>query len=119
MRITQITLTEKKYGPFSEIKPIHRASRVVSVFFEALGLLLYHELLDEQMLWDAYQVAHRWEKVKPIVKHLREELNEPRYLEWFEYLYTWFKEQENQGKVRHQPIYQITSWKTTESRLVV
>ena len=96
---------EKKYGPFSEVKPIHRAIRVVSVFFEALGLLLYRDLIDEQMLWDAYQIAHRWEKVKPIVEHLRKELNEPRYLEWFEYLYNWYLKQEKQQKVRQQPIY--------------
>jgi hypothetical protein len=98
---------EKQYGPFSTIKPIHRAIRVISVFFEALGLLLYRKLIDEQMLWDSYQIEHRWEKVKPIIEHLREELNEPRYMEWFEYLYNWFKAQEKQGKVRQQPIYQV------------
>ena len=100
---------KKRYGPFSEIKPIHRAIRVVSVFFEALGLLLYHKLIDEQMLWDAYQVVHRWEKVKPIIEHLREELNEPRYMQWFEYLYNCFKEQETQRMIRQQPIYRIKS----------
>ncbi len=108
-RFTDYTEFEKKYGPFSDIKPIHRAVRVVSVFFEALGLLLYRNLLDEQMLWDAYQIIHRWEKLKPLVEHLREELNEPRYLEWFEYLYNWSKEHEKQPGVKRLPIYRMNT----------
>jgi len=100
---------KKRYGPFSEQKPIHVAIRTISYYFEALGMLMYRKLIDEQMVWDTFQIKHRWEKVAPIVKELRKELNEPRYIEWFEYLYNWQLKQETQRKVRQQPIYILES----------
>ncbi|MFX0170255.1 MAG: hypothetical protein ACFE89_13015, partial [Candidatus Hodarchaeota archaeon] len=88
---------------------IHRAIRIVAYFFEALGMLLYRKLIDEQMVWDTFQIKHRWEKIAPVVKELRKELNEPRYIEWFEYLYNWYLKQEKRRKIRKQPIYQLIS----------
>ncbi len=98
---------KKKFGPLSARTPIHRAIRIIAVYFEAIGMLMYRKLIDEQMVWDTYQVKHRWEKVAPIIKQLRKEVNDPRYLEWFEYLYMWYLNQEKQQKRRQEPIYQI------------
>lgn len=98
---------EKKYGPFSTRKPIHRAIRLVAFYFEAVGMMLYRNLIDEQMVWDTFQIKHRWEKIAPIIKQLRKELNEPRYMEWFEYLYNWHLKQEKQHGVRLDPIYRM------------
>jgi hypothetical protein len=98
---------EKQYGPFSAGKPIHRAVRIIAFVFEAVGLLMYHNLIDKQMVWDVLQVKHRWEKIAPLIKQLRKELNEPRYIEWFEYLYNWYLKQEKQRGVRQQPIYRM------------
>lgn len=100
---------EKRYGPFSARKPIHRAIRTIVFYFEAVGMLLYRKLIDEQMVWDVFTIKHRWEKVAPLVKQLRIELNEPRYMEWFEYLYNWYVKQEKQRGVRQQPIYLMES----------
>ncbi len=100
---------EKQYGPFSARKPIHKAVRIIAIYFEALGMLMYRKLIDEQMVWDTFQIKHRWEKIAPVIKQLRKELNEPRYIEWFEYLYNWYVEQETQRRVRQEPIYLIES----------
>jgi len=100
---------KKKYGPLSERKPIHRAIRLVAIYFEAIGMMMYRKLIDEQMVWDTFQIKHRWEKIAPVIKQLRKELNEPRYMEWFEYLYNWYVKREKQSRVRQQPIYQIES----------
>ena len=100
---------EKKYGPFSTQKPIHRAIRVIAVYFEAIGMMMYRKLIDEEMVWDIFTVKPRWEKIAPVIKQLRKELNEPRYMEWFEYLYNWYVKQEKQPGVRHQPIYLLDS----------
>jgi hypothetical protein len=98
---------EKQYGPFSSQKPIHRAIRIVSFYFEAVGMLMYRKLVDERMVWDVFTIRHRWEKVEPLVKQLRKELNDPRYMEWFEYLYNWYMKQTKQRKARQTPIYQL------------
>jgi hypothetical protein len=100
---------EKQYGPFSARKPIHRAIRIIAIYFEAIGMLMYRKLIDEQMVWDTFQIKHRWEKLAPLVKQLRKELNEPRYMEWFEYLYNWHLKQVKQPGVRQQPIYLVES----------
>lgn len=97
---------EKRYGPFSDRKKIHRAFRIVTFYYEAIGMLLYRKLIEGQMVWDVFTIKYRWEKVAPIIKHLRKELNEPRYFEWFEYLYNWYTKQEKLRKTRKQPIHQ-------------
>ena len=98
---------EKQYGAFSARKPIHKAARIIAFYFEAVGMLMYRKLIDEQMVWDVFQIKHRWEKVAPLIKQLRKELDEPRYLEWFEYLYNWYLKEEKRGKFRQQPIYRL------------
>jgi hypothetical protein len=72
-------------------------------------MLMYRKLIDEQMVWDTFQIKHWWEKIAPLVKQLRKELNEPRYIEWFEYLYNRYLKQEKQPRVRQQPIYLMES----------
>jgi hypothetical protein len=57
------------------------------------------------MVWDVFTIKYRWEKVAPLIKQLRKELGEPRYFEWFEYLYNWYVKHEKQRGVRKQPIY--------------
>jgi hypothetical protein len=100
---------QKRYGPFSDQQPIHRAIRMVSFYFEAIGMLMYRKLVDEQMVWDVFTIKHRWEKVESLVKQLRKELNDPRYMEWFEYLYNWYIKQVKNRRARQQPIYLLES----------
>jgi len=41
-----------------------------------------------------------WKKIKPIVEGIREQFNDPRFYEWFEYLY-------NEMQKREQRLRQI------------
>ncbi len=97
---------ERKYGSFSKNAPIHRAIRMVCNYFEAIGFLLYRGWIDKEMVWDVFTLKPRWEKMRPIVLVMREEMQDPRYLEWFEWLYNWYVKYEKHPNTRHEPIYE-------------
>jgi hypothetical protein len=58
-------------------------------FFEALGIMLNRKMvgldLVEQMYSQSIQIM--WEKTKPIQEGLRKKYRQPKWGEWFEYLY--------------------------------
>ena len=83
-----------KYGSFDSNKPIHIAISILAQFFEALGVLVHRNLVDIGLVMDLYTVSPRWEKLKPIAEGLRKQFNEPRLMEWFEYLSNEMKKRE-------------------------
>ena len=65
-------------------------------FFEALGIMLNKKMVSldlvEQMYSQSIQIM--WEKSKPIQEGLRKKYNQPKWGEWFEYLYDEVKKRE-------------------------
>ena len=79
----------KKYGHWTLGKPAHIAIFRVCWFFNGIGVLLHKKLADIGLVDDlfGYMVIWIWEKIKPWVEGERKQFNQPRSLEWFEYLY--------------------------------
>jgi len=69
---------------------------MVANFFEGAGVLLHRKLADIGTIADLLPVEMTWEKMKPIVEGMRKQFNEPRFYEWFEYLYNEMKKREQQ-----------------------
>jgi hypothetical protein len=67
-------------------------------FFEAVGIMLNRKMVSldlvEQMYSQSIQIT--WEKSKPIQEGLRKKYNQPKWGEWFEYLYDEVKKREHQ-----------------------
>ncbi|MFX0169951.1 MAG: hypothetical protein ACFE89_11425 [Candidatus Hodarchaeota archaeon] len=78
---------QAKYGPYPGEHPMHIAFRQVAAFFEAVGILLKNNLIDIKLAYKIFVVQQRWEKLWPIVRDLRKELDFPEYMDNFEYLY--------------------------------
>ncbi len=76
-----------KYGPYPGEHPMHIAFRSVAAFFEAIGVLLQKRLVDIDLVYEIFFVSQRWEKLGPIIHDLRKELDNPEYMDKFEYLY--------------------------------
>jgi len=90
----------KKYGPWFSDEPAHKAMAMVAMFFEGIGILLYKKLIDASLTYDLFSFAPiklYWEKMKPVILGLREQYNDPKIFEWFEYLYNEIKKIEQRG----------------------
>ena len=61
----------------------------VAWFFNGIGVLLQSKLADIKLVdrLFGYMVIWLWEIMKPIVEGERKSYNQPKSLEWFEYLY--------------------------------
>ena len=59
------------------------------IFFEGVGVILRRKLVDMELVGDLFAapVKLTWEKVKPLVKGLREQFDRPRIYGSFEYLF--------------------------------
>lgn len=77
----------EKYGPFTDGQPMHIAIRSVASFFEAIGILLKKNLVQNDFIQELFAVHLRWERLWPIIRALREEFAEPELGIFFEYLY--------------------------------
>jgi len=78
-----------KYGPATEYTDLNRKIFKVGWFFNGLGSLVHKEfasldLVDELF---GYMVIWLWEILEPIFVEERKLFNQPKSLEWFEYLY--------------------------------
>lgn len=78
-----------KYGPATEYTDLNREIFKVGWFFNGLGSLVHKEfasldLVDELF---GYMVIWLWEILEPIIVEERKLFNQPKSLEWFEYLY--------------------------------
>ena len=78
---------KEKYGPYPGEHPMHIAFRQVAAFFEAVGILLKNHLIAINLAYTIFVVQQRWEKLWPIIRDLRKELDFPEYMDNFEYLY--------------------------------
>jgi hypothetical protein len=65
-------------------------------FFEALGILLNRKMVSIDLVEQMYSQSIKimWEKSKPIQEGLRKKYNQPKWGEWFEYLYNEVKKKE-------------------------
>jgi len=88
----------KKYGKQWET-PTHIAVFKVGWFFNGIGVLLHSKLADIGLIdrLFGYMVIWLWKKMKPIVEGAREQFNQPKSLEWFEYLYNEMQKREQEG----------------------
>jgi len=68
----------------------------VGWFFNGIGVLLQSKLADIELVDKlfGYMVISLWEKMKPVIEGLKKQSDEPRSLEWFEYLYNEMKKRE-------------------------
>ena len=66
---------------------MHIAFRSVAAFFEAIGILLQKRLIDIDLVYEIFFVSQRWEKLWPVIRDLRQELDNPGYMDKFEHLY--------------------------------
>lgn len=66
-----------------------RAANLVYCFYEGLGVFVKEGLVDIRMiaLTMTYMTRTLWEKIAPMIYKSREQLNYPRMLSEFEYLY--------------------------------
>jgi hypothetical protein len=79
--IPDYTEFAKKYPPGSE--GCLKANKVLG-YFETLGTLYKHGLLNEDLLFDWVAVSMVWDKIKDIALGMRQETGEPRLHENFE-----------------------------------
>jgi hypothetical protein len=89
----------KKYGSFIETEtPTLMAIATINNYFEAIGYLLKRNLVEIGYVWDCYGALaiSLWEKIKPIVKGVREQYNIPNAWAPFEYLCNEMKKREQQ-----------------------
>jgi hypothetical protein len=89
----------KKYAVDVPAVPMVQLLAQVCKFFDGVGVLLYRGLVDIGLVDDLFhtEVTRLWEKVKPIAEGRRKELNQPTYVQSFEYLYNELKKREQKG----------------------
>jgi hypothetical protein len=86
----------EKYGPLFSDKPVPMAFLMMSTYFEGIGVLAHRKLVDVNLVGDLFAVSIIWEKMKPLIEGARKQFNEPRFYEWFEYLYNEIQKREQQ-----------------------
>ncbi|UCE95748.1 MAG: hypothetical protein JSV51_08580 [Candidatus Bathyarchaeota archaeon] len=69
---------------------------IVGSFFEGIGLLLHRKLIDIDLVAELFRESSKmtWERARSIVRGQREQYNEPRWGEWWEYLYNELQKRE-------------------------
>ncbi|MHA2163893.1 MAG: DUF4760 domain-containing protein [Candidatus Thorarchaeota archaeon] len=87
---------ERKYGSVSEKTPFNIEIFKVCWFYNGLGVLVNQELADFEVVSKlfGYAVVWIWEILEPMIIGEREKFNQPKSLEWFEYLYHRIKDDE-------------------------
>jgi hypothetical protein len=84
----------EKYGqPFAE-GPVQTAFFVMRNLGIGIGVLLKNELIDLDLVAELYQFEPLWLHYKPLAEEIRKQTNNPKYCEWFEYLYNEVKRRE-------------------------
>ena len=86
----------KKYGTSG---PVVADWFRVAWFFNGIGVLLQSKLADTELVDKlfGYMVISLWEKLKPVIEGMKRQSDEPRSLEWFEYLYNEMKKRQQQS----------------------
>ena len=99
------TVVELKFSDYDDyVKKYGTSGSVVTDwfrvawFFNGIGVLLQSKLADIALVDKlfGYMVISLWEKLKPVIEGMKKQSDEPRSLEWFEYLYNEMKKREQQ-----------------------
>jgi hypothetical protein len=81
----------EKYGtPLAE-GPVQTVFLMMGMFFEGIGILLKRKLIDPDLVNGLFAIEILWLKWKPLAQGLRKATDNPRFAEWFEYLYNEMK----------------------------
>ena len=93
-----LDLETTDYNDFAKTQSLKGLFKVFP-FFEAVGILLNRKMVSidlvEQMYSQSIQIM--WEKSRPILQGLRKKYNQPKWGEWFEYLYNEVQKREQKG----------------------
>lgn len=76
-----------KYGFFNQEE--FPKFDMVGTFFEGVGVLVKRNLIDVTLVDDLMSghVVSSWERFEPLIMDIRNRMNWPQCLEWWEYLY--------------------------------
>jgi len=80
----------KQYGSLFSESPMHDAFTVIGGFYDFVGILLYRNLIDINLVYDVIgsrSIQMNYGKLKPIVLGVRKDIGEPLALVGFEYLH--------------------------------
>jgi hypothetical protein len=85
----------KKYGQWYSETEVYTALRMVANFFQVIGILLFSELVDIDMVVSTFglPIITTWDKVKPLVEGGRKQMG-PSLFGNFEHLYNEMKRRE-------------------------
>jgi len=83
-----LDLDVKDYDDYVKTYGLKGLFKVFS-FFEALGILLNRKIVSTDLVQQLFSqsIQIMWEKCKSIQEGLRKKYNQPKWFEWFEYLY--------------------------------
>ncbi len=83
-----ITSEYKDYSDYVEKYGLDEAYQVV-MLFEGMGTLLHMKLIDAALVQHLISgpIQSTWEKMRPMIEGHRQQMNQPQFCEWFEYLY--------------------------------
>jgi len=84
---------EERYGSPSELTEVTSNIFKVCWFYNGLGVLVHNGLADIEIVEElfGYIIVWMWEKLETYVQWEREFFDQPKSLEWFEYLYNQVK----------------------------
>ena len=91
--------TEKYGKPFSD-NPVPNALTLIALFHEGLGVSLHRKIIDVDLIREYFAVGWAWRKIRPIAEGLRKERNNPKFLQWCEYLYNEVNKRQQQLQQR-------------------
>lgn len=81
----QYKMNEKSYEDFIKKYPIgsegYQNFMVLMSYAELIGSLVVCDVLSEDLVFEMWAIEMIWQKAKPIVYGLREQLQMPRYME--------------------------------------
>jgi hypothetical protein len=88
----------RKYGSLYSGKPEATVVRMLMNWAEGVGMLLKRNLIDVDIVFDAYGTIASvlWEKVKPLVEGYRKENSDPQAWSFVEYLAKELEKREQQ-----------------------
>ncbi len=84
---------EKRYGSWLSENPEQTALIAVINHFEAVGYLMQKKMIEYELV-DLMPVRMTWKKLKPIIEGFREQQNNPRIYEMFEYAHNELQKRE-------------------------
>ena len=94
---TVISSEYKDYSDYVEKYGLDEAYQVV-MLFEGMGTLLHMKLIDIALVQHLISgpIESTWEKMRPMIEGHRQQINQPQFCEWFEYLYNEMQRREQQ-----------------------